>query len=165
MRTDWRDGGRTRTVEVAAQGSGRYRVIVDGAVLDLEVERLGGGRLRLKNGDALVAAVVTATGDRRFVRIGRLDFVLERLARGAGRRAGAGGQGGLEAPMPGVVTRVLVSPGDSVRKGQPLVAIEAMKMEHMIRAPHDGRVKGITAAPGDMVSGGVALVELEEPAG
>jgi 3-methylcrotonyl-CoA carboxylase alpha subunit len=60
-----------------------------------------------------------------------------------------------------VVTKVLVAVGDAVEKGQPLVAIEAMKMEHMIRAPRDGRVKGIAAEVGRMAQAGATLVELE----
>ena len=64
--------------------------------------------------------------------------------------------------MPGVVTRVFVAAGDDVTKGQPLVALEAMKMEHVIRAPRDGRVRAVPARAGEMVGGGVALVELED---
>ena len=64
--------------------------------------------------------------------------------------------------MPGVVTRVMVKPGDEVKKGQPLVALEAMKMEHLIRSPRDGRVASIAAALGAMVAGGATLVELDE---
>jgi len=64
--------------------------------------------------------------------------------------------------MPGVVTRVLVKAGDAVEKGQPLIAIEAMKMEHVIRAPRAGRVAKVAAAQGEMVKGGVALVEMED---
>ena len=64
--------------------------------------------------------------------------------------------------MPGVVTRVLVQAGDRVAKGQPLLALEAMKMEHVIRAPRDGRVAKVAAAAGEMVNGGVALIELDE---
>jgi 3-methylcrotonyl-CoA carboxylase alpha subunit len=67
--------------------------------------------------------------------------------------------------MPGVVTRVHVAAGETVKQGQPLVAIEAMKMEHVLRAPRDGRVRAVAARPGEMVSGGVALVELEEADG
>jgi biotin carboxyl carrier protein len=64
--------------------------------------------------------------------------------------------------MPGIVTKVLVAAGESVRKGQPLVAVEAMKMEHLIRAPRDGRVRELRARVGEMVGGGVALVEMED---
>jgi biotin carboxyl carrier protein len=68
--------------------------------------------------------------------------------------------------MNGVVTRVLVEPDDEVTRGQPLVAVEAMKMEHLVRAPRDGRVRAVHASPGAMVQGGTTLVELhpETPA-
>ncbi len=63
--------------------------------------------------------------------------------------------------MPGLVTRVMVTTGNPVKKGQPLVALEAMKMEHVIRSPRAGRVRSVTAKAGEMVNGGVPLVELE----
>ncbi|TMQ70811.1 MAG: acetyl-CoA carboxylase biotin carboxyl carrier protein subunit, partial [Candidatus Eisenbacteria bacterium] len=52
---------------------------------------------------------------------------------------------------------------ETVARGQPLLALEAMKMEHVIRAPRDGRIKSIAARAGEMVNGGVPLVELDEP--
>jgi biotin carboxyl carrier protein len=95
------------------------------------------------------------------VRLGALDFVLERESRGGRGTAAGSSAGGLEAPMPGVVTKVMVVVGDEVTKGQPLVALEAMEMEHLIRAPRVGRVKRVSASPGQMVQAGTALVELE----
>jgi len=160
MRSAWRDGERVRTVEIEPLAAGRYRVVVDGVPLELAVETLADGRLRLEGADGVTVAEVTAAGERRFVRLGRLDFVLRR--EDAARRGGAASQaGGLEAPMPGLVTRVLVVAGDAVRKGQPLVAIEAMKMEHLVRAPRAGRVKTVVARLGEMVDGGVQVVELD----
>ena len=64
--------------------------------------------------------------------------------------------------MPGVVTKVMVTVGDHVTRGQALVALEAMKMEHLIRAPQAGVVKRVPASPGAMVQAGAELVELEE---
>jgi 3-methylcrotonyl-CoA carboxylase alpha subunit len=109
----------------------------------------------------VTVAEVTPDGARRFVRLGVLDFVLERA--GSGKvRAGAGSHdGGLSAPMPGVITKVMVVVGDEVTRGQPLLALEAMKMEHLIRAPREGRVKRVGASPGQMVQAGAELVELE----
>ncbi|MBF8756200.1 acetyl/propionyl/methylcrotonyl-CoA carboxylase subunit alpha [Pseudomonas guariconensis] len=71
-------------------------------------------------------------------------------------------QGGLSAPMNGSIVRVLVEPGQAVEAGTALVVLEAMKMEHSIRAPHDGTVKALFCQEGDMVSEGAVLVELTD---
>ena len=67
--------------------------------------------------------------------------------------------------MPGQVLKVLVSVGDRVTKGQTLLIIEAMKMEHGIKAPHDGTIAALPFSEGEMVSPGAALVELEAAEG
>ena len=66
------------------------------------------------------------------------------------------------APMPGVVLKILVRPGDVVARGAPLVILEAMKMEHQIHAPHDGKVTAVNCAEGEMVQPGTDLVTLSE---
>lgn len=71
-------------------------------------------------------------------------------------------QGGLTAPMNGSIVRVLVEVGQAVEAGTALVVLEAMKMEHSIRAPHAGIVKALYCSEGELVSEGNALVELEE---
>jgi acetyl/propionyl-CoA carboxylase alpha subunit len=83
--------------------------------------------------------------------------------------AGAGGHGtgGREqsevlAPMPGTVIRVLVAAGDSVEARQPLVVLEAMKMETPLVSPYAAIVRAVHVAEGDRVAGGAALVELDE---
>ena len=73
-------------------------------------------------------------------------------------------QGGLHAPMNGSIVRVLVEAGQAVEAGTALVVLEAMKMEHSIRAPHAGAVKALYCREGDMVSEGAVLVELDEAA-
>ena len=71
------------------------------------------------------------------------------------------GESTVTAPMPGTVIRVEVAPGDAVRARQPLVVLEAMKMEIPVHSPFDGTIKGVHAAEGDRVAGGSILVELE----
>jgi 3-methylcrotonyl-CoA carboxylase alpha subunit len=159
----FRDGDRIREVEIATLEPGRVRVTVDGAATEYGLESLADGRLRLHTPHGALLTEVTAAGNARYVRVQSMDFVLEREASGRARARAHGG--GLEAPMPGVVTRVHVAAGEAVRQGQALVAIEAMKMEHVVRAPRDGRVRRVAARPGEMVSGGAALVELEETEG
>ncbi len=67
----------------------------------------------------------------------------------------------LVAPMPGLIVRVAVKPGDEVKAGQGLVVMEAMKMENELRAVAAGRVKVVHAQPGTAVEKGALLVELE----
>jgi 3-methylcrotonyl-CoA carboxylase alpha subunit len=69
--------------------------------------------------------------------------------------------GGFTAPMNGSIVRVLVEPGQSVEAGTTLVVLEAMKMEHSIRAAEAGVVKALFCAEGEMVNEGTVLVELE----
>jgi 3-methylcrotonyl-CoA carboxylase alpha subunit len=74
----------------------------------------------------------------------------------AGDETDAGGS--LAAPMPGKVIALLVEPGTAVRRGQPLLVMEAMKMEHTIAAPADGVVERLPYRVGDQVAEGAALV-------
>jgi 3-methylcrotonyl-CoA carboxylase alpha subunit len=68
--------------------------------------------------------------------------------------------GKLTAPMPGRVMRLLVEPGVKVRRGEPLMVIEAMKMEHTITAPADGVVAAVRFAVGELVEEGAELIAL-----
>ena len=73
----------------------------------------------------------------------------------------AGRAGSTLAPMPGKVVRLLVAAGETVVAGQPLIAIEAMKMEHQIVSPHDGVVAEVYVQPGQQLDGGQPLLKVE----
>jgi len=72
----------------------------------------------------------------------------------------AASDGQIRSPMPGKVTQLSVKAGDAVTKGQPLVTLEAMKMEHALAAPFDGIVEALSVALGDQVSEGATLIKL-----
>jgi len=72
---------------------------------------------------------------------------------------------GLTSPMPGLVLKVLVRPGEKVRAHQTLIVLEAMKMEHNIEAPYDGTVKKVNCAEGGRVAEGAVLIEIEQDGG
>lgn len=74
-----------------------------------------------------------------------------------GKRGGASDHS-LSAPMPGQILKIFVDAGDVVSKGDPLIVLEAMKMEHQITAPWSGRVESIGCAVGDLVQPGVDLI-------
>ena len=71
------------------------------------------------------------------------------------------GDGRVKAPIPGLVTRILVEPGAAVTAGQTLVVLEAMKMENEIRAPFDGMVSSVPATTGQTVVRNQVLVEVQ----
>lgn len=76
------------------------------------------------------------------------------------KKAGAHA-GGLTSPMPGKIFKVLKEAGSEVKKGDPILILEAMKMEHSIRSDKDGKVKKINYKVGELVQGGVTLAEVE----
>ena len=78
--------------------------------------------------------------------------------------AEAAGDGAILSPMPGKVILVSSAAGEGVKKGQPLLTLEAMKMEHVLTAPFDGVVASLDAREGDQVAEGVVLIRLEKPA-
>ncbi|MDQ4119666.1 MAG: acetyl/propionyl-CoA carboxylase subunit alpha, partial [Actinomycetota bacterium] len=71
--------------------------------------------------------------------------------------------GSLLAPMPGTVVRVLGEPGRQVEAGQPLVVLEAMKMEHTVAAPGDGVLGEVRVSAGDQVDTGQVLAVVTDP--
>jgi acetyl/propionyl-CoA carboxylase alpha subunit len=84
------------------------------------------------------------------------------VAEAARERGPESEQSTVVAPMPGTVIKVLVEPGASVGARQPLVVLEAMKMETPLVSPYDATVRAVHVAEGDRVAGGALLVELEE---
>ena len=103
----------------------------------------------------------TGTIEHLHILIEGREAVVDVLAR-ARRTAGASATDNkLIAPMPGKLVAVLTEKGASVRKGQALLVLEAMKMEHTISAPHDGQVAALRFAVGDQVDEGDLLVQLD----
>jgi acetyl/propionyl-CoA carboxylase alpha subunit len=81
---------------------------------------------------------------------------------GTGDHGGPQEQSALTAPMPGTVIKVLVAKGDEVQPRQPLVVLEAMKMETPVVSPYAATVRAVRVSEGDRVAGGAVLVELQE---
>ncbi|MDP3817045.1 acetyl/propionyl/methylcrotonyl-CoA carboxylase subunit alpha [Pseudomonas sp.] len=101
-------------------------------------------------------------GDTLYLQFGGELRSIQRVDPIAEVEASHSHHGGLSAPMNGSIVRVLVQAGQQVEAGAALVVLEAMKMEHSIRAPHAGLVKALYCGEGEMVSEGTVLVELEE---
>jgi 3-methylcrotonyl-CoA carboxylase alpha subunit len=85
--------------------------------------------------------------------------------RAEGAAGGATGDGAIISPMPGKIIALEVAAGDAVSKGQKLLTLEAMKMEHSLTAPFDGKVAELNAEAGAQVSEGALLVRIEKGEG
>jgi len=92
-----------------------------------------------------------ANDGRHTIEVRDLDATVTRPVSGDGR---------VKAPIPGLITRLMVEEGQSVEAGQPLVVLEAMKMENEIRAPREGTVQRLNVQPGQTVFLGELLIEI-----
>jgi 3-methylcrotonyl-CoA carboxylase alpha subunit len=137
----------------------RARICIDGARFELDDIHLSPGRVRARVDTGLVEAGWRVAGQHGYVfRAGRAHVfsrVADRDARGSAAEVGS-----LRSPMPGQVIQVLVTPGAQVRRGQPLMIVEAMKMEHTVVAPADGIVETVGFATGARVEEGAQLLRL-----
>jgi 3-methylcrotonyl-CoA carboxylase alpha subunit len=138
-----------------------YELELGGARIPARVSKDGHGDLLLDlNGVRQRATVVRLGEELVIMHEGRQHrLTVFDPAAAAGEQDGAGGA--LTAPMPGKVIDVPVKPGDTVSKGQALVVLEAMKMEHTITAPADGTVTAVHYGPGDQVADGAELLTIE----
>jgi len=128
------------------------------APLALSLAACSGNDYSIKLGDTAAHGTVLRDGDVFHVFANGAHYQLawnDPMAH-AGEVESEGGR--LTAPMPGKVVAVLASKGQEVRKGEALVIMEAMKMEHTIAAPHDGVIDDILYAVGDQVADGAPLL-------
>jgi acyl-CoA carboxylase subunit alpha len=186
-RAAYRHGAATVEVRYRRQRDGRFAVTVTGgdragpaagggpaaAVTEggdepaqVTVHGVAGGWIDVEQDGRRHRRHVLRRGHRVWVQGPDGDVALTVLPRFPEAEAGAVA-GGLLAPMPGSVLAVHVTAGDTVSKGQLLMIVEAMKMEHRVTAPHDGTVGEVRARPGDQVAGGdlLAVIEPAGPAG
>ena len=85
------------------------------------------------------------------------DPKTELLAKVVGGGPGVDQAAAVKAPIPGLITKVLLKPGDPVKKDQPVLCLDAMKLENEISSPRDGAVKSIDVQPGQAVEKGQSL--------
>jgi 3-methylcrotonyl-CoA carboxylase alpha subunit len=131
---------------------------------DMRVALSHAGETRLVDGagDPPLEGIATSSGDQVLVFAAGQAFAFS-LPGAAGAGAGAAAaDGSLLSPMPGRIISVEIRQGDAVAKGQKLVTLEAMKMEHSLAAPFDGIVAALEAKEGAQVTEGTLLVRVEK---
>ena len=128
----------------------RFNVTVNGVAYDVTVEEIGGAVAA-----APVAAPVAAPAPAAAP-----AAPVAAPAAAPTAPAGAAGAVAVKAPLQGTVMKVLVKPGDSVKKGSPVCVIEALKMENDVPAPADGVVASVNVKSGDSVKTDEVLLTL-----
>lgn len=157
-------GGERREIEVRALGNRRFAVHLDTQVRTYEIVRVDGHALTYDcDGHRARAKVIVGGHDLTVFQNGyAFSIGLPDRLSGDEDAAGAGDQ--LIAPMPGLVKVVFAQAGEAVTKDQPLLILEAMKMEHTLKAPRDGIVGDLLVAEGEQVTDGTVLLALKEEA-
>ena len=156
-----------REFEVVVDGE---RVSVDGREFEAHLGTIPGTPLRhlLLGDQSLTLAIepggrgkwhLARHGERREVEV--VDERTRHIRSLTGQGTQARGPAQLRAPMPGLVARVLVEPGQRVEAGAGVVVLEAMKMENELRAAQGGVVRSLTVRPGQAVEKGQVLVQFD----
>jgi len=145
-------GYRTQTyrMEVGRVGPRRYRLVVDGGLVEVDVDHLSPLQTRLWLGGASFRVVSVPGQADHLVEV---DGVSHRIARDETAL--------VRSPAPAVLVAVHVKAGDHVEAGTPLAVLESMKMETVVRAPHAAKVRELLAAVNSQVDGGTPLLRLD----
>lgn len=161
-------GERTLKVDLRREGDQMWARIDDGDERPVRLEALHGHLQALTLGERRIELLAAGEAHEVQLAMGGLEYRAEvvdeahaRLARMVGGAAAQHQRRELKAPMPGLVVKILCEPGQQVEPGQPLVVLQAMKMENELSLPRAGTVKQVSAEPGQTVDQGQVLVVVE----
>lgn len=170
----WRMGGSRRvfryrfgdtvwTVSAARADGGRWCITADGFDHEVRIDQGRPGVIVLRQGSAVETfGCARVEGGLEVAWRGETYRLARPVTVEAAHTQTQSLRADLRAPMPGTVIKVAVEPGQQVGAHQPLVVMEAMKMEHVIEAPHPGVVQEVMYSEGDLVPAGAAVVRLAE---
>lgn len=154
-------GNQTFELGLERSPGGTLTVTVGDQEVQLELGPQGNGIVRVQTDEGHALAHVSRQGKKIFVTLEGRDYRFEVEApeiRRSRKHDHAGGE--ITLPMPGTVIQIHVKEGESVEKGQPLLVVEAMKMEHTLKAPKAGTVTQLLVKEGQMVDAGLSLLEV-----
>jgi len=139
-----------------------YFITYDNSEYKVEAEETRPGQLKIKIGDRLIKSVITEGEKEKFVFVEGQVFRVKPVELTGMKKRKKKEEGDLSSPISGKVVSIKVKNGDSVKKGEVLMVIEAMKMEYLIRAPYNGKIKNINFKEKDQVEIGQSTIELDE---
>jgi geranyl-CoA carboxylase alpha subunit len=149
-------------LEIVRERGGGYVSNLEGRDVRFEIDELGSDSIRFRVNGLTESARFFRDGDRLyFLHHGRSNFVRDLTLAAPASAAAGGSDGKVRATMNGRVVAVLVEPGERVAAGQPVMTLEAMKMEHVHTAPISGTIAAIDVVAGEQVTTGKIVVEIE----
>ena len=155
-------GEAEHEAEIVRERDGGYVADVGGHVQRFDIEELGSDTIRFRNNGVTESARFLRDGDRLYILHRGTTLSIRDLTLAAPASAAATvGDGKVRAAMNGRVVALLVKPGDRVVAGQPVMTLEAMKMEHVHTSGIAGTVKAIDVAEGEQVTTGTIVAEIE----
>jgi geranyl-CoA carboxylase alpha subunit len=158
-------GERIFEVEIVRERDGGYVAGFDGHAHRFEIDALDGDTIRFAKHGVMETAKFVHDGNRLHILHRGTTLSIHDLTLAAPEAAAAnGGDGKVRAAMTGRVVAVLVKPGERVAAGQPVMTLEAMKMEHVHHAGIAGTVSAVGVAEGEQVTTGKIVVEIEADA-
>jgi geranyl-CoA carboxylase alpha subunit len=155
-------GGKLHELEIARERDGGYVANLAGKEVRFEIDELGCDSIRFRADGLTESARFFRDGDLlHFLHHGRCNSVCDLTLAAPASAAAGGSDGKVRAAMNGRVVAVLVKQGEQVVAGQPVMTLEAMKMEHVHTAPVSGTISAIDVAEGEQVTTGKIVVEIE----
>jgi geranyl-CoA carboxylase alpha subunit len=149
-------------LEIARERDGEYAVHGDGRAHRFEIEELGCDTIRFRIDGMMESARFLRDRDRLYIQVRGGTLAVRDLTRSApAAAASTGSDGKVRAAMNGRVVAVLVKQGERVEAGQPVMTLEAMKMEHVHTAPIAGTISAIDVVEGEQVTTGKIVAEIE----
>lgn len=159
--------GGEQSVDVELESA--FSGTVEGKPMSLDVHDNGDGKLHIISGSRSFQAEILSAQDKAYkIKVGNHvyelnlqdehDALLKRLGM---ESAGSSKAKDLKAPMPGMVLDILIEAGQEVSKNDPLIILEAMKMENVIKSPADGMISRVSISTGQAVEKNELLIEFD----
>jgi biotin carboxyl carrier protein len=145
----WRVNGEVVNWDITALGDGHYHILHNAKGYTAEIVKIDRS---MKTVDLKI------NGQKYLIQLrDKFDLLLEKMGMNASAVIKVNV---IKAPMPGLIVDLRVKDGDVVKAGDPLLVLEAMKMENIIKSPGDGLIKKVNVKKGDRVEKGQLLIEL-----
>ena len=158
MRKRLRFENRLFQIDVLDEDPLKVSITEDDSTATISLPEAGAGAGRVKLGSIYQPYTVSRVKSDVWVTLAGQTFQFEKADQ---QSAADDDHGGFKAPMPGKVIKISIKAGDKVEKGQELVVMEAMKMEHRIEAPSQGTVTTLHCKEGDLVAQKFALLDFQ----